>query len=54
MTSHPDATYPPPLAQGQTWEQMTVGSAVRPASSKSVHFVHSGPGRAGMKGREIQ
>ncbi len=33
MTSHPDSTYPPPpLAQGQTWEEMTVGSAFRTAA----------------------
>jgi acyl dehydratase len=29
MTAHPDTSYPPLLAQGQTWEEMTVGSAFR-------------------------
>jgi acyl dehydratase len=32
MTTHPDPTYPPLLAQGQTWEEMTVGSAFRTAA----------------------
>jgi acyl dehydratase len=29
LTTHPDQAYPPLLAQGQTWEDMTVGSAFR-------------------------
>jgi hypothetical protein len=33
MTTHPDHTYPPLLAQGQTWEEMTVGSAFRTAAA---------------------
>ena len=32
MTTHPDQTYPPLLAKGQTWEDMTVGSAFRTAA----------------------
>ena len=32
MTTHPDPTYPPMLVQGQTWEEMTVGSAFRTAA----------------------
>ncbi|MGO9188086.1 MAG: MaoC family dehydratase N-terminal domain-containing protein [Streptosporangiaceae bacterium] len=35
MTAHPDTTpltYPPLLVQGQTWEEMTVGSAFRTAA----------------------
>ena len=32
MTTHPDQTYPPLLVQGQTWEEMTVGSAFRTAA----------------------
>ena len=32
MTTHTDHTYPPLLAQGQTWEQMTVGSQFRTAA----------------------
>jgi acyl dehydratase len=32
MTTHPERTYPPLLAQGQTWEEMTVGSAFRTAA----------------------
>ncbi len=32
MTTHPDQTYPPLLIQGQTWEEMTVGSAFRTAA----------------------
>jgi acyl dehydratase len=32
MTTHPDQTYPPLLAQGQTWEEMTVGSVFRTAA----------------------
>ena len=32
MTTHPDTTYPPLLVQGQTWEEMTVGSVFRTAA----------------------
>jgi acyl dehydratase len=32
MTIHAEQTYPPLLAQGQTWEEMTVGSAFRTAA----------------------
>ena len=32
MTTHPDHTYPPLLVQGQTWEEMTVGSVFRTAA----------------------
>ena len=35
MTTHPDTntlTYPPLLAQGRTWEEMTVGGAFRTAA----------------------
>jgi acyl dehydratase len=32
MTTHPERTGPPLLAQGQTWEEMTVGSAFRTAA----------------------
>ena len=32
MTTYPDRTYPPLLVQGQTWEQMTVGSVFRTAA----------------------
>ena len=32
MTIHPEQTYPPLLAQGQTWEEMSVGSAFRTAA----------------------
>src|ERR1700726_4374831 len=32
MPTHRDDTYPPLLVQGQTWEQMTVGSAFRTAA----------------------
>ena len=32
MTTHPEQTYPPLLAQGQTWEEMTVGSVFRTAA----------------------
>jgi acyl dehydratase len=32
MTTHPDRTDPPLLVQGQTWEEMTVGSAFRTAA----------------------
>jgi len=32
MTTHPERTYPPLLAPGQTWEDMTVGSAFRTAA----------------------
>ena len=32
MTTHPDHTYPPLLAQGQTWEEMTVGTEFRTAA----------------------
>ena len=32
MTTHADPTYPPLLARGRTWEEMTVGSAFRTAA----------------------
>jgi acyl dehydratase len=32
MTTQTDRSYPPQLAQGQTWEEMTVGSAFRTAA----------------------
>ena len=32
MTTHPEQTYPPLLAQGQTWEEMTVGRVFRTAA----------------------
>ncbi len=32
MTMHPEQTYPPLLAQGQTWEEMTVGRVFRTAA----------------------
>ncbi len=32
MTTHPEQTYPPLLAQGQTWEEMTVGRVFRIAA----------------------
>lgn len=32
MTTHPDRIYPPLLAQGQTWEEMTAGRAFRTAA----------------------
>jgi acyl dehydratase len=32
MTTHPDRTDPPLLAQGRTWEEMTPGSAFRTAA----------------------
>jgi acyl dehydratase len=32
LTTHPDQKYPPLLAKGQTWEDMTVGSAFRTAA----------------------
>ena len=32
MTTHPDRTYPPLLVQGQTCEEMTVGSVFRTAA----------------------
>ena len=32
MTTRPDQTYPPLLVQGQTWEEMTVGSVFRTAA----------------------
>ena len=32
MTTHPDDTDPPLLVQGQTWEEMTVGSVFRTAA----------------------
>jgi hypothetical protein len=32
MTTHPERTYPPLLAQGQTWEEMTAGRAFRTAA----------------------
>jgi hypothetical protein len=32
MTTHRDQAYPPLLVQGQTWEEMTVGSAFRTAA----------------------
>jgi acyl dehydratase len=32
MTTHPDPVYPPLLAQGQTWEQMSAGSSFRTAA----------------------
>jgi acyl dehydratase len=32
MSIHPERTYPPLLAHGQTWEEMTAGSAFRTAA----------------------
>ena len=54
MTTHPDRiplTDPPLLVQGQTWEEMTVGSAFRTASRPSPRptWSPSSPGAASTR-----